>query len=68
MSENKEESASSYPSDLFTSYMKSWYEYMNAWGMMYTEYIRNTSKVTEFWVEAFSNFWSGKYKDKIRVE
>jgi hypothetical protein len=68
LSENKEDSASSYPSDLFTSYMKSWYEYMNAWSIMYTEYIRNTSKVTEFWVDAFSNFWSGKYKDKIRVE
>ena len=47
--------------------MKSWYEYVNAWNMMYAEFIRNTSKITEF-VDAFSNLWSGKYSDKIRVE
>jgi hypothetical protein len=65
---NKEEWLSSYPSDLFTSYMKSWYEYVNAWNMMYAEFIRNTSMINESWVDAFSNLWSGKYRDKIRVE
>jgi hypothetical protein len=48
--------------------MKSWYEYVNAWNMMYAEFIRNTSKITESWVDAFSNLWSGRYSDKIRVE
>ena len=48
--------------------MKSWYEYVNAWNMMYAEFIRNTSMINESWVDAFSNLWSGKYKDKIRVE
>ena len=56
------------PSDLFTLCMNSWYEYVNAWNNMYTEFIRNTSKINESWVDAFSNLWSGKYRDKIRVE
>jgi hypothetical protein len=28
------------PSDLFTLCMNSWYEYVNAWNNMYTEFIK----------------------------
>jgi hypothetical protein len=61
---NKEEK----PYDLFTSYMNSWYEYANAWSNMYAEFLRNTSKMTEYWLDSFSKFWSGQYKDKVKVE
>ena len=54
--------------DLFTSYMNLWYEYVNAWNSMYAEYIRNTRKMTESWFDSFSKFWSGQYKDKVKVE
>jgi hypothetical protein len=56
------------PSDLFTLCMNSWYEYVNAWNNMYTEFIRNTSKLAEYWLDPFSKFWSGQYKDKVKVE
>jgi hypothetical protein len=55
-------------SDLFTSYMNLWYEYVNAWNSMYAEYIRNTRKMTESWFDSSSKFWSGQYKDKVKVE
>jgi hypothetical protein len=61
---NKEEK--SY--DLFTYYMNSWYDYVNACNSTYAEYIRNTSKMTEYWLDSFSKFWSGQYKDKVKVE
>ena len=61
---NKEEK--SY--DLFTSYLNLWYDYVNACNSMYTEYIRNASKITEYWLDSFSKFWSGQYKDKVKVE
>jgi hypothetical protein len=48
--------------DLFTSCMNSWYEYVNAWSNMYTEFLRSTSKMTESWLDSFSKFWSGQYK------
>ena len=35
---------------------------------MYTEFIRNTSKMAECWLDSFSKFWSGQYKVKIKVE
>jgi hypothetical protein len=60
---NKEEK--SY--DPFT-YMNLWYDYVNACNSMYAEYIRNTSKMTEYWLDSFSKFWSGQYKDKVKVE
>jgi hypothetical protein len=56
------------PSDLFTLCINSWYEYINAWNIMYTDFIRNTSKMAEFWLDPFSKFWSGQYKDKVKVE
>jgi hypothetical protein len=54
--------------DLFTSYMNLWYEYVNACNSMYAEYIRNTRKMTESWLDSFPKFWSGQYKDKAKVE
>src|SRR5918995_5222046 len=60
---NKEEK--SY--DLFTSYLNLWYDYVNACNSMYTEYIRNASKITEYWLDLFSKLWSVQYKDKVKV-
>jgi hypothetical protein len=54
--------------DLFTYYMNSWYDYVNACNSMYAEYIRNTTKMTESWLDSFSKFWSGRYRDKVKVE
>jgi hypothetical protein len=54
--------------DLFTSYMNLWFEYVNACNSMYAEYIRNTRKMTESWLDLFSKFWSGQYKNKVKVE
>jgi hypothetical protein len=59
---NKEEK--SY--DLFTSYMNSWYDYVNQCNSMYAEYIRNITKTTESWFDSFSKFWSVQYKDKVK--
>jgi hypothetical protein len=50
--------------DLFTFWMNSWYDYVNACNSMYTEYIRNTTE----WLDSFSKFWSVQYKDKVKVE
>lgn len=52
--------------DLFTSYMNSWYDYVNECNSMYAEYIRNITKTTEFWFDSFSKFWSVQYKDKVK--
>jgi hypothetical protein len=54
--------------DLFTLCMDSWSEYVNACNSMYAEYIRNTTKMTESWMDLFSKFWSGQYEDKVKVE
>jgi hypothetical protein len=48
--------------------MNSWYEYVNAWNNMYAEFIRNTSNLAEYWLDTLSKFWSGQYKDKVKVE
>ena len=48
--------------------MNSWYEYLNACNSMYAEFLRNTSKMTEYWLDSFSKFWSVQYKDKVKVE
>jgi hypothetical protein len=64
---NKEDNPSYYPSNLFTLYMNSWNEYINTWSNIYAEFIRNTSKMNENWLDSFSALWSGKYKDKIKV-
>jgi hypothetical protein len=52
------------PSDLFTLCMNSWYEYVNAWNNMYTELIRNTSNLAEYWLDHFQNF--GQVNIKIK--
>ena len=65
---NDEDKSSKYSSDLFTLYMNSWYEYVNTWSNLYAEFIRNTSKMNENWLDSFSALWSGPYKDKIKVE
>jgi hypothetical protein len=44
--------------DLFTLWMNSWYDYVNACTSMYAEYIRNVTKMTESWFNSFSKFWS----------
>lgn len=54
--------------DLFTTYMNLWYNYVNACNTMYAEYIKNTTKMTESWLNSFSKFWSGQHKDKVKVE
>ncbi len=53
--------------NLFRSYMDLWYEYVNAYNRIYAEYIRNIRKMTEPWLDLFK-FWSGQYKDKVKVE
>jgi hypothetical protein len=53
--------------DLFTYCMNLWYDYVNACNSMYAEYIKNTTKMTEFWLDSLS-FWSGQYKGKVKVE
>jgi hypothetical protein len=47
--------------------MNSWHEYVNTWSNMYAELTRNTSKMNEYWLDSFSKFWSGQYKDKLKV-
>jgi hypothetical protein len=54
--------------DLFTTYMNLWYNYVNACNSMYDEYIRNTTNLTESWIDSYSKFWSVQYKDKVKVE
>jgi hypothetical protein len=63
-----ERKLSNYFSDLFSTYRDSWYNYVNVCSTMYTEFIRNTSKMAECWLDSFSKFWSGQYKVKIKVE
>jgi hypothetical protein len=65
---NDEDKTSKYSSDLFTLYMNSWYEYVNTWSNLYAEFIRNTSKMNENWLDSLSALWSGQYKDRIKVE
>lgn len=48
--------------------MDSWYNYANVCSSMYAEFIRNTSKMAEYWLDSFSKFWSGQYKDKVNIE
>lgn len=48
--------------------MNLWYDYVNACNTMYAEYIRNTTKITESWLDLISKFWSGQYKDKVKAE
>ena len=42
------------------------------WTNIYTESVRNTAKMSEYWLDLFSKPWSGqyqqKYKDKVKVE
>jgi hypothetical protein len=61
------------PFNSFTSpYVSLWRESVNMWTNIYTESIRNTAKITEYWLDLFSKPWSGqyqqKYKDKVKVE
>ncbi len=51
--------------NLFTFWMNSWYDYVNACNSMYAEYIRDTTKMTESWLNSFSKFW---LVDKVKVE
>jgi hypothetical protein len=64
MGANKENKSN----DLFTIYMNLWYDYVNTCNSMYAEYIRNTTKMTESWMDLFSKFWSAQYKNKVKVE
>jgi hypothetical protein len=61
---NKEKESNS----LFTFWMNSWYDYVNACNSMYAEYIKYTTKMTESWFDSFSKFWSVQDKDKLKVE
>jgi hypothetical protein len=56
--------------NLFTTYMNLWYDYVNACNLMYAEYMRNTTKLSESWLDSLSKFWSvpAQYKDKVKVE
>jgi hypothetical protein len=53
---------------LFTTYTNLWYDYVNACNSMNAEYIRNTTKMTESWLDSISKFWSGQYRDRVKVE
>ena len=53
---------------MYTSYMNSWYDYVNTWNNMYAEYVRNITNMTESWFNLFSKFWSVQYKDKVKVK
>ena len=64
MEANKEKESN----NLFAFWMNSWYDYVNACSSMYAEYIRNTAKMTESWIDSFSKFWSIQYKDKVKIE
>ncbi len=64
MEANKEKESN----DLFTFWMNSWYDYVNACNSMYAEYIRNLTKMTEFGLDSISKFWSGQYENKVKVE
>jgi hypothetical protein len=35
---------------------------------IFTEFIRNTSKMAEYCLDTFSKFWSGLYKVKVKVK
>ena len=61
------------PFNSFTSpYVSLWRESVNMWTNIYTESVRNTAKMSEYWLDLFSKPWSGqyqqKYKDKVKVE
>jgi hypothetical protein len=61
------------PLNSFTSpYVSLWSESVNMWTNIYTESVRNTAKMAEYWLDLFSKPWSGqyklKYKDKVKVE
>ena len=61
------------PFNSFTSpYVSLWRESVNLWTNIYTESVRNTAKMSEYWLDLFSKPWSGqyqqKYKDKVKVE
>lgn len=61
------------PLNSFTSpYVSLWRESVNMWTNIYTESVRNTAKMSEYWLDLFSKPWSGqykqKYKDKVEVE
>lgn len=49
--------------DPFTLWMNSWFDYVNACNSMYTEYIRNITRMTESWFNSFSKF--GQYNIRI---
>jgi hypothetical protein len=61
---NKEEKSH----DLYTSYMNSWYDYVNTCNSMYAEYLRNIMEMTKSWFNLFSKSWSVQYKDKVKAE
>ncbi|MGI8834374.1 MAG: hypothetical protein ACR2IS_17280 [Nitrososphaeraceae archaeon] len=65
---NKEEKLANYSSDLLSTYMDSWYTSANVCSSIYAEFMRNTSKMAEYWLDSFSKFWSRQYKDKVKVE
>ncbi|HYZ51683.1 MAG TPA: hypothetical protein VE593_12410, partial [Nitrososphaeraceae archaeon] len=61
------------PFNSFTSsYVSLWRESVNMWTNINTESVRNTAKMSEYWLDLFSKPWSGqyqqKYKDKVKVE
>ena len=48
--------------------MNLWFEYVNACNSMYAEYIRNTRKMTESWLDLFQSFGQGSIeRSKSRV-
>ena len=53
---------------MYTSYMNSWYDYVNTCNRMYAEYFRNITEMNKSWFNLFSKFWSVQYKDKVKVE
>ena len=71
--EQQEQQQEYNPLNSFTSpYVSLWRESVNMWTNIYTESVRNTAKMSEYWLDLFSKPWSGqykqKYKDKVKVE
>ena len=71
--EQQEQQQEYNPLNSITSpYVSLWRESVNMWTNIYTESVRNTAKMSEYWLDLFSKPWSGqykqKYKDKVEVE
>jgi hypothetical protein len=55
----------------FLAGMELWQSYAMSWVLTYNEFIKNASRMTEYWFEQFWNPWNRsevEKKDKVKVE